>query len=347
MTDNAEQWQWISADALVVEGAGWPQAAADLRRLPARAEKIVRPEVWQRACSPAGLSVGLRTSASRLAARWTLTAAAPEAPSLRTFGLDCYGRRDDGRWCWVGVGQPRPGQRQEAPLNSGDLDGRRRDYRVYLPLGCGVADLAIGIPDGTPWEPAPPDTRPPVVIYGTSIVQGAGVSRPGLCWPSILGRRLDWPVVNLGFSSHGTMDGELASLTGEIDAALVVVDCLPNLQPEQVSQRLPRWVEMFRAARPRTPILCVGDRLFGDGGLVPLRRVRQAAGSAAQREAVQRLQATTEGVHLLDERNFFGDDFDGSTDTVHPNDIGALRMAEAVGEAVRGLIPAMGRGGPS
>ena len=46
-----------------------------------------------------------------------------------------------------------------------------------------------------------------MVFYGTSITQGACASRPPMdANAAILGRRLDRPVVNLGFSGNGRMD---------------------------------------------------------------------------------------------------------------------------------------------
>eukprot|EP01050_Picozoa_sp_SAG11_P018797 SAG11_NODE_2898_length_2851_cov_3.351381_3_plen_67_part_00 len=36
--------------------------------------------------------------------------------------------------------------------------------------------------------------------------QGGCASRPGMCHPAIVGRRLDRPVINLGFSGNGRME---------------------------------------------------------------------------------------------------------------------------------------------
>ena len=49
----------------------------------------------------------------------------------------------------------------------------------------------IGIPPST-WIAKPPEKprQSPICFYGTSIVQGACASRPGMSYPAILGRRL-------------------------------------------------------------------------------------------------------------------------------------------------------------
>ncbi len=349
MPSQTTDYDWYDAGELPIHDRGWQDGIGGFHRLPDRAERTVRPAVWQRACSPAGLFVQFSAATTDIRARWTpapADGAGLPAMTIRNCGLDCYGQREDGRWCWVGVGQPGEGISHEARLNDGPLDPSPRAYRVYLPLGVRVGRLEIGLPRGTRLEPTGFGARPPIVIYGTSIVQGAGVSRPGLAYPSIISRRLDYPVVNLGFASNGTMDESVAALMAELDAAVFVIDCLPNMDPEGVTQRLPRVVEVLRAAHATTPILLVGDRLFGDGAFVIGRREKQAANSAAQRAVYEQLkQAGDANLHLLDERNFFGDDFEGSTDTVHPNDIGAMRVADAVEGAVVKVHPESVGGG--
>ncbi len=44
---------------------------------------------------------------------------------------------------------------------------------------------------------------------------GGCASRPGTCHPALLGRMLDYPVINLGFSGNGKMEGEVAELLAE------------------------------------------------------------------------------------------------------------------------------------
>ncbi|WP_394803695.1 SGNH/GDSL hydrolase family protein [Niabella hibiscisoli] len=74
-------------------------------------------------------------------------------------------------------------------------------------------------------------------MYGTSIMQGACASRPGLAWTNILGRRLDAPLVNLGFSGNGRLEPELAHLLTELDARLFVLDCQPNLYDKKYTPK--------------------------------------------------------------------------------------------------------------
>ena len=52
-----------------------------------------------------------------------------------------------------------------------------------------------------------------------------------------LGRRLDRPVINLGFSGLCHMEPALADLLAELDPAMFVIDCLPNMPAKEVAER--------------------------------------------------------------------------------------------------------------
>ena len=69
----------------------------------------------------------------------------------------------------------------------------------------------------------------PIILYGTSIAQGACASRPAMAWGTILQRSLDYPLINLGFSGNGKLAKEVLQFIGETDARLYILDCMPNL----------------------------------------------------------------------------------------------------------------------
>src|SRR6266498_5895169 len=85
--------------------------------------------------------------------------------------------------------------------------------------------------------------------------RGGCATRPGLAWTNILSRKLDRPVVNLGFSGNGRLEKELISLITEVGAKLYVLDCLPNLTPSNVSttelkKRIVESVQQLQSKRP-------------------------------------------------------------------------------------------------
>ena len=243
---------------LGVEGQGWTDVASPFDRLPSKAKGVVRPPVWDLSRDSAGMCVRFVTDATALHARWTLTEtnlAMNHMPATGVSGLDLYVKTDAGKWHWLAVGKP-TAQTTTAELIA-KLDAGTREYLLYLPLYNGVSSVEIGLPRGATLrkaEPRPADRAKPIVFYGTSITHGGCASRPGMCHPAILGRRLDRPVINLGFSGNGRLDPEIATLLAELDPAVYVIDCLPNMggNAGAITERTTNLVRTIRAsARPR------------------------------------------------------------------------------------------------
>jgi hypothetical protein len=336
---------WHDVRKLGVEGQPFSDTKAPFDRLPARAEKIVRPAVWNLSRQSAGLCVRFRTDAGTIQARWTLTGkslALPHMPATGVSGLDLYVRDSRGQWRWLGVGMPRA-VTTTAVLARGLPAAGMREFLLYLPLYNGVSRVEVGVPAGSKLDKAPPRPahKKPIVFYGTSITQGGCASRPGMVHTAILGRRLDWPVVNLGFSGNGKMEPELAHLLAEIDAAVYVLDCLPNLGPDDVAKRTEPFVQILRKARPETPIILVEDRSYTNSALLPGPRRHNLTNRAALRKAY--LKMVYEGVasvHYQPGEDLLGDDGEAAVDGSHPTDLGFLRQADAMLGLLRYTLPA-------
>jgi hypothetical protein len=325
---------WYDAKLLNVEGKGWTETPADYDRLPAKAEKTVRAAVWSLSRHSAGMCVRFVTDATRIDARWTLTSAnlaMPHMPATGVSGLDLYVKTDDGRWRWLAVGRP-TAQTNSVTL-AGEIPPGKREYLLYLPLYNGVQSVEIGIAKDSRLETAPPRAAgrdKPIVFYGTSITQGGCASRPGMVHTAILGRWLDRPVINLGFSGNGRMELEVAELMAELDAAVYVIDCLPNITAEEVTARTEPLVKTLRKAHPETPILLVEDRNYADAFLIASKRQRNETSQEALRAVYERLQAGgAKQLYYLPGRDLIGDDGEGTVDSSHPTDLGFLRQAEA------------------
>jgi len=153
---------------------------------------------------------------------------------------------------------------------------------------------------------------------------------------SILGRRLNRPVINLGFSGNGTMDLEMAELLGELDAAVYVIDCLPNMVAERVRQRVKPLVEKIRAAKPNVPIVLVEDRTYSDSFFVPSKRKRNDESRVPLREAFEQLEESgVKNLLYLEGEGQLGDDGEATVDSSHPTDLGFMRMADAFEPVLR------------
>jgi hypothetical protein len=332
---------WHDIRRTGVEGKGWDDTLRFFDRFPSRAEKLVRPPVWNLSRHSAGMLVRFETDAKEVHARWSLLSAnlaMPHMPATGVSGVDLYAQDAAGADRWLAVGKPTQ-QKMEARLAGGidPLPGSKpRRYTLYLPLYNGTESLEIGVPEGASFTALPPRKDPPLVFYGTSIMHGACASRTGLATPAILGRRFGKPTINLGFSGSGTLDPEIADLMGELEAAVFVLDCLPNLDAVRTAERAAPFVRRLRKRRPSTPILMVEDRSFASAPLLAERRAHHEGNRAAFRRAFEELTSEgVKGLHYLPGEGLIGVDGEGTTDGSHPNDLGFVRYADAYEPALR------------
>lgn len=332
--DSDGKLLWYDIANLGIEGQGWKETKAPYDRLPAKAEELVRPPVWGLSRNSAGLCVRFETNADAIHGRWTLTSnnlAMNHMPATGVSGLDLYARGDDGKWRWLGVG--RPTQTTNSAQLAGGIPGKEREYLLYLPLYNGVSSVEIGIPKEAKLSKAAPrdeSQNKPIVFYGTSITQGGCASRPGMVHTAILGRRLNRPVINLGFSGNGRMEPELAELLAELDPSVYVLDCLPNMSGKDTAERVEPFVQRLRKSRPETPILLVEDRFYDNAHLVAGSKQHNEANHAALRKAFENLKAAgVTGLSYLPGDKLLGDDNEGTVDGSHPTDLGFVRMADA------------------
>jgi len=331
---------WYDVEAWGVEGRGWTETERYFDRLPAKAKGVVRDAVWNLSRHSAGMCARFRTEASAIWARYELLSAnlaMPHMPATGVSGLDLYARNDRGAWRWLQVVRP-TSQKIKAKMASGIAPGKRA-YTLYLPLYNGVESLEIGVPAGAAFEPVAPRSAKPLVYYGTSIAHGACASRPGMAFPAILGRRLDLPVLNFGFSGNGRMEPEVGALLGELDARVYCIDCLPNMQGPEVARRAEPLVRQLRGARPEVPIVLIEDRTYTNTPFLPSRRARHTASRAALKAAYDRLLSQgVKGLHYVEGEHLLGDDGEAATDGSHPSDLGMMRMADALEPILRPLV---------
>ncbi|MBC8116275.1 MAG: hypothetical protein H7062_17950, partial [Candidatus Saccharimonas sp.] len=244
------------------------------------------------------------------------------------------------RWRWVSVGRP-TAQTNTQKLADGITPGKR-EYLIYLPLYNGVSSVEVGVPAANSIEKAATyasDRAKPIVFYGTSITHGACASRPGMVHTAILGRKYGRPVINLGFSGNGRMEPEVTALIAELDAAVYVIDCCPNLGGAETAKLTKPLVQQLRAARPDTPIVLVEDRVYTDAWLIASKQSRNDGNHAALKKSFEELIAAgTKQLHYIPGTDLLGDDNDGAVDSSHPNDLGFARQAEAFDKVLAPLM---------
>lgn len=347
---NIDWWKLSDTAAMPsIDGQGWPKEIGNTTvRLPKRAEAVVAKPVWNLAQQSAGLSIRFISNAPEITVRYQVKKAIDLAnmPATGVSGVDLYALNSEGLWCWASAKYSFKDtvEYKYTKLLPNDANHKfGREYRLYLPLYNEVSNLEIGFPTGTLFKILQPRSEKPIVVYGTSIAQGACATRPGMAWTNILSRKLDRTVVNLGFSGNGLLEKGMIGLINEIDAKAYILDCLPNLtglrfDSSDVYNRIINSVKTIREKHPNTPIILTEHAGYTDSYLVTDRQVLyEGVNRTLQKAFAQLIADKIEGISLLT-KNEIGIDIDGMFDGTHPNDYGMMLYANAYEKKLRELL---------
>ena len=315
--------KWIDGRALPLEGKSCANVARYYDRFTDSVTTNVNQGVHWLKRFTAGMQFRFSTDSSKLRFRWHPICNILESGNLSRqgqSGIDVY-RFDvrSGRWRYLKTGCPKDMQEGgafEVEWKPGEA------CIVNLPNYNGLKDFSLGVDEGATVRPLPPrksGVSKPVVFYGTSITQGGCASRPGMGFVNIIGRELDVPVVNLGFSGSGNMELEMADHLADIDASCYVIDTLWNASGGNHE----RFIRILRTKRPGVPIV-VTDK-YDALGRAPNDRARLA------RTAYERLVAEGFGrLYWLGWDKVYDPDGEDTVDGVHASDKGMANVARAL-----------------
>ena len=315
----------------IVHGQAWPNLA--YHRLPDDAESKVRKAVWGLSRHAAGVKLRFKTNAEEIKVRYVVSGRKemPHMPATGVSGLDLYQKKHE-QWIWV-RGNYYFADTIQYTFNILTNDKGEKDYDLYLPLYNEVTFLEIGVEGNAAFSfIEKSDAELPVVVYGTSIAQGGCASRPGMAWTAILERKINKPLINLGFSGNGQLEEPLIDYMSSIESSLYILDCLPNLvrdtfSEEEVISRIIYSVKELREKRPNTPILLVEHAGYTDELINRERRESYQSRNEWSKEAYSQLILEgIEEIYYLDKETI-GLSMDGTMDGTHPSDLGMDQYA--------------------
>ena len=351
--------KWIDGRFLPIEGRAFDDVEHYYDRLPSNVTDKVNGGVRAMKHHTAGMQFRFRTDSRKLRFRWvpySRQLSGGNMVQMAYSGIDIYRQEEDGSWRFVKAAYP-----QSADGGSCEIAWRPGSAcLVNLPLYNGVRSFSLGIDkDASVREigPRKSGVTKPVVFYGTSITHGASASRPGLSWVNLIGRDLDVPIVNLGFSGCGRMEYEMSEHLARIDASCYVLDCLWNMnccrgRPDDPDEadvraagignavfteenklkylqvRYEPFIRNLRRLRPTVPIVIAEEcDVFSTKPGVKDRYVRSL---------YEKLVAEGwKDLVYLPKTEMYDGDGEGTIDGCHPNDRGCRTMAKAYGGAVR------------
>ena len=322
--------KWIDGKYLPLEGKCYSDTEEFYDRLPRNVTTNVNGGVRSMKHHSTGLQFRFRTNSKSLTFKWVPrngSLSMDHMPSTGMSGIDVYRQAANGKWLYVKTGRIR-----SAAGGSLTISWKPGDAcLVNLPLYNGIKAFTLGIDKTATVEglgPRKSGINKPVVFYGTSITHGGCASRPGLAFPSIVGRNLDVPTVNLGFSGSGRMELEMSEHLAAIDASCYVLDCLWNMSEPMVRQRYEPFIRNLRKRRPGVPIVMAEQCDVYCNGPCGKDRFIKTLYSKLVSEGWANLV-------YLPKTDMYTGDVEGTVDGCHPNDWGMMSMAKAFGAAVK------------
>ena len=280
--------KWIDGRFLPIEGRAFDGTEHYYDRLPSNVTASVNGNVRTMKHHTAGMQFRFATDSRTLVFNWVPYNANLEADNMAASGasgIDVY-RFDveSGRWLYVKTGR----------ISSSDGGSLSLDWTpgtpclVNLPLFNGIREFSLGIEPEANVTRLPPHrggSVKPVVFYGSSATHGLGASRSGMAFVNIVGRMLDVPVVNLGFSDGCLMELEMSDHLAAIDASCYVLDCTNGVDTTTDCEP---FIRNLREKRPNVPIVMaemlpddaersVDDDALDDCGMMALAKAHVSA----------------------------------------------------------------------
>ncbi|WP_256010418.1 SGNH/GDSL hydrolase family protein [Desertivirga xinjiangensis] len=286
----------------------------------------------------AGKAFVFTTNSNTIGAKWCVSPRkqSDNLTAINQKGLDLYIKRQ-GEWVWAGVGRPKANCTEQTIV--GDMDNSDKECLLYLPLYDETISLEIGVETGSTIAASASPFKKRVLIYGSSIAQGASASRPGLAYPAMLSRRTGLNFLNLGLSGNAKMHREVADMIVDIPADAYILDCVPNSSPDEIKERTAYLVNSIRKKYPKAPIIMIQSLVREQGNWNNATRERVAAQNQSfQREFDALISKGVKDLYFIKESNFLGTDHEGTVDGTHPNDIGFERFVNVIEPQIEKIL---------
>ena len=321
-----------------------PDATNHYSRLPDSLQTKVREKLWYLGQNSAGMAVRFATDATSIYVKYkplnnfAMNHMAPTGVK----GMDLYILMPGNKWAHAGTVLPSSkGETAKAFIKDMPKTGMR-EYMLFLPLYDGVEYLQIGINKGAVIKQPVADLpyrNKPLVMYGTSIMQGGCASRPGMAHTNILQRKLNREVINLGFSGNCKLDLEIADIMAKSDAGAFVLDVLPNNTVNSLNEKLEPFYRRLRDSHPSTPIILVENAMnprthFDSSSLANMNLLNNTLRTFFDRMIVE----GDKNLYYFQAGDILDDEAEGTVDGIHFTDYGFMNFANALYPILKKLL---------
>lgn len=336
-TINDEEFEFYPYTTFKLEGFPWYEKDKKLYRLPIDVMEKLEGNVVTLAKSSAGGCIRFKTNSEKIALKATYERRrhSPGMPQVSDAGFDIYVKQGE-EWIFINMFRP---EIEDVELNmTRELfsKGEMREYAIYLPLYSCPEQINIGFCKSAKVS-ADVDRRKiekPILFYGSSVTNGGCVARVGNTYSATVGRKLDAPIINMGYSGSCCGEVEIADAISKTDLSMFVSEFDHNTkEPEMLKERLTAFVNIIRKKNPTLPIILMSRPFFAE-----YRREFTKVMSDTVKSVYEAMKSKGDNnVYFISGMDIFDmdDRYDYTIDGVHPTDLGNRVMGMKLVELIK------------
>ncbi len=213
---------------------------------------------------------------------------------------------------------------------------KRREITINFPLYSDVSKLYIGIQKGSALLPPNEyQIAEPIVYYGSSITQGACVTRPGCIYQNIISRDLNCDYLNLGFSGNAKAEKTIANYIAKLKMSVFIFNYDHNATDvDFLNATHQSMFNIIRQSNPYLPIIITSrpKKNLNDDELKRLNIIKKTYQSAVKNG--------DSNVYFIPGNKIYDEQVSqiALVDNCHPADVGALYIAKKIEKELKRIL---------
>ena len=215
------------------------------------------------------------------------------------------------------------------------LPDGEKEITLYMPLYNDVKDVYIGIDKDKKILPhIDYKVEKPFLFYGSSITQGACVSRPGNTYQAMLSRDFDLNFINLGFAGSALAEDTIVDYMADMDYSVFVSDYDFNAPSvEHLENTHFKMYQKIREKHPDVPYIMLSKPIITPDNMNEYNEKRR---KIVYNSYLKAKEQGDDRVYFIDGFKMFEDytQAECCADGTHPNDLGAFIMYRNLKEII-------------
>ena len=342
-------WYSVREKPFSIYGLYQPLEPGIFRRLPEDVAEKTSENVWMLSTNTSGGRIRFQTDSQTIHLKAIYSSkklATPRAAALSTTGAFCFDLYADGEFAGIFI----PDKIEECNpfthffIEDNTIESvislksrkirKMRDIIIHMPCFADILEVYIGVEEHAEVRKGKVyGNEKPIVFYGSSITQGACVSRPGNMYQNILSQKLNFDYVNLGFSGSALAEDSIIDYISQMDMQMLVFDYDHNAPtPEYLEKTHYKALEKIRSVQKDIPIfILTRPNLSGGVEEVEIRR------NIIYKSYETLCSNGDQNVYFVDGRKAFHSLNKNmmTIDGIHPNDFGFYCIAAQLEAAMR------------